>query len=104
MATPAHGAYCASKAAILHLTRVMALEWARFNVQVNAIAPGYVATDLNAETRADAALTERIIRRIPAQRMAEAGEIGPLAVFLASSASDFMTGSTLLFDGGHAAR
>jgi 2-deoxy-D-gluconate 3-dehydrogenase len=104
MATPAHASYCASKAAILQLTRVLALEWARFNVQVNAIAPGYVATDLNAETRQDAALTERIISRIPARRMAEADEIGALAVLLASEASDFMTGSTLVIDGGHAVR
>jgi 2-deoxy-D-gluconate 3-dehydrogenase len=104
MATPAHGAYCASKAGIVQLTRVLALEWAPFNVQVNAIAPGYVATDLNAETRQDAGLTQRIVRRIPAGRMAEAEEIGPLAVLLASSASDFMTGSTLVIDGGHAAR
>jgi 2-deoxy-D-gluconate 3-dehydrogenase len=104
MATPAHGAYCASKAAILQLTRVLALEWAPFNVQVNAIAPGYVATDLNAGTRADPALTEKIVRRIPARRMAEPDEIGPLAVLLASAASDFMTGSTLVIDGGHAAR
>jgi 2-deoxy-D-gluconate 3-dehydrogenase len=104
MATPAHAAYCASKAGILQLTRVLALEWAPFNVQVNAIAPGYVATDLNAETRKDAALTEKIVRRIPARRMAEPDEIGPLAVLLASAASDFMTGSTLVIDGGHAAR
>ena len=104
LATPAHGAYCASKAAILSLTRVLALEWAPFNVQVNAIAPGYVATDLNAETRRDIALTETIVRRIPARRMAEADEIGPLAVLLASEASSFMTGSTLVIDGGHAAR
>jgi 2-deoxy-D-gluconate 3-dehydrogenase len=104
VAIPAHGAYCASKAAILQLTRVLALEWAPFNVQVNAIAPGYVATDLNAETRKDAALTERIVRRIPARRMGEADEIGPLAVLLASAASDFMTGSTLVIDGGQAAR
>ena len=104
MATPAHGAYCASKAGILQLTRVLALEWAPFNVQVNAIAPGYVATELNAETRNDAALTDKILRRIPARRMAEPDEIGPLAVLLASPASDFMTGSTLVIDGGHAAR
>jgi 2-deoxy-D-gluconate 3-dehydrogenase len=104
MATPAHGAYCASKAGILQLTRVLALEWAPFNVQVNAIAPGYVATDLNAATRSNAALTDKILRRIPARRMAEPDEIGPLAVLLASAASDFMTGSTLVIDGGHAAR
>ena len=104
MATPDHSAYCASKAAILHLTRVLALEWAPFNVQVNAIAPGYVATDLNAETRQDAVLAEKIVRRIPARRMAEADEIGPLAVYLASAAADFVTGSTLVIDGGHSAR
>ena len=104
VATPGHAAYCASKAAILQLTRVLALEWAPFNVQVNAIAPGYVSTDLNAGMRADPDLTERVVRRIPAGRMAEPDEIGPLAVLLASPASDFMTGSTVVIDGGHAAR
>lgn len=93
-------AYSASKAGILQLTKVLALEWARSNVQVNAIAPGYVATDLNTEFRDDEELTSRILRSIPARRMAAADEIGPLAVLLASPASDYLTGSVLVADGG----
>lgn len=100
MAAPGFSAYCASKAAILQLTRVLALEWARFGVQVNAIAPGYVATDLSADVRANPELESRILQRIPARRMADASEIGPLAVLLASSQSDYMTGSVLVVDGG----
>ncbi|MGH9035877.1 MAG: SDR family NAD(P)-dependent oxidoreductase [Acidimicrobiia bacterium] len=104
VAAPDYAVYCASKAAIHQFTRVLALEWAPFNVQVNAIAPGYVATDFNADVREDRELTERIVRRIPARRMGDPAEIGPLAVLLASPESDFMTGSTLVIDGGHSAR
>ena len=100
MASSGFSAYCASKAAILHLTRVLALEWARYGVQVNAIAPGYVMTDLSADVRADPTLESRILQRIPARRMADAAEIGPLAVLLGSSLSDYMTGSVLVIDGG----
>lgn len=100
MAASGFSAYCASKAAILHLTRVLALEWARHGVQVNAIAPGYVATDLSADVRADPAMETRVLQRIPARRMADAAEIGPLAVLLASNRSDYMTGSVLVADGG----
>lgn len=102
MATSGFSAYCASKAGLIQFTKVLALEWARHNIQVNAIAPGYVATDLNTDLREDTARTEKIISRIPVRRMAEAREIGPLAVLLASSASDFMTGSVLVVDGGEA--
>ncbi|BBY83093.1 2-deoxy-D-gluconate 3-dehydrogenase [Mycolicibacterium pulveris] len=100
MAVPGFSAYCASKAAILHLTRVLAIEWARHGVQVNAIAPGYVETDLSADVRENPELKDRVLQRIPARRMADAAEIGPLAVLLASSQSDYMTGSVLVIDGG----
>lgn len=100
MATSGFSAYCASKAGIIHFTKVLALEWARDNVQVNAIAPGYVVTDLNTDLREDESRTAKIVSRIPARRMAEAREIGPLAVLLASSASDYMTGAVLVTDGG----
>lgn len=93
-------AYAASKAAILQLTKVLALEWAKNNVQVNAIAPGYVRTDMNTEILADELFEAKILQRIPARRMAAAAEIGPLAVLLASSASDYLTGSVLVIDGG----
>ncbi len=100
---PQFAAYCASKAGVINLTRVLALEWARHGVQVNAIAPGYMETDMNAELRSDPEQTERILRGIPARRMARPEEIGPLVVYLASGVADFMTGETLVIDGGESA-
>jgi NAD(P)-dependent dehydrogenase (short-subunit alcohol dehydrogenase family) len=71
---------------------------------VNALAPGYVATDLNADVRADADVESRIVRSVPARRMGRAEEMGPWVVLLASSASDYMTGETVTIDGGLTAR
>jgi 2-deoxy-D-gluconate 3-dehydrogenase len=99
-----HAAYSASKAAVVAFTRCMAMEWARHNVQVNALAPGYFATDLNAQVRADPQALERIVRGVPARRMGEVDELAPWAVLLASSASDFMTGETVVIDGGQSAK
>jgi NAD(P)-dependent dehydrogenase (short-subunit alcohol dehydrogenase family) len=99
-----HAAYCASKAGVVGFTRAMAVEWARYGVQVNALAPGYVETDLNAEVRADPEAEARIVRSVPARRMGTAGEFGPWAVLLASPASDYMTGETVTIDGGLTAR
>jgi 2-deoxy-D-gluconate 3-dehydrogenase len=93
-------AYCASKAAIVQLTKALALEWAPFGVQVNAIAPGYFETAFNTELRARPELLDRVLRRVPARRMGRPEELGPLAVLLASSASDFLTGETVVIDGG----
>ena len=93
-------AYCASKAAVIQFTRVAALELARDGIQVNAIAPGYVETDMTAEALADESVRERINRRIPAQRVAQPEELGPLVTFLASAESDYMTGETITMDGG----
>lgn len=104
MGVPNFSSYCASKAAIVNLTRAAAVEWASLDVQVNALAPGYVETDMNAAVRGDEELNEKVVRQIPARRMARPEELGPLAVYLASSASDFMTGETLVFDGGQAAK
>jgi NAD(P)-dependent dehydrogenase (short-subunit alcohol dehydrogenase family) len=101
---PGHAAYCASKAAVVSFTRTMAVEWARHNVQVNALAPGYVATDLNAELRADEDAQARILRSVPARRMGEPEEMAPWIVLLAGPASDFMTGETVVVDGGQTAR
>ena len=95
-----HAAYSSSKAAVIAFTRSMAVEWARYNVQVNAIAPGYFATDINAELREDDAATQAVIRRIPARRMGRPEELAPWVLLLASDASDFMTGETLVIDGG----
>jgi NAD(P)-dependent dehydrogenase (short-subunit alcohol dehydrogenase family) len=99
-----HAAYCASKAGVVAFTRTMAVEWARYGVQVNALAPGYVETDLNADVRADPDAAARIVRSVPARRMGVADEFGPWAVLLASPASDYMTGETVTIDGGLTAR
>lgn len=92
--------YCASKAGVLHLTRAMALELARHRIRANALAPGYVATELNADFLASAA-GERLKARIPQQRFGRPEDLdGPL-LLLASEAGRFMTGSVLTADGGH---
>lgn len=99
-----HAAYCASKAAAVSFTRVMAVEWARHGVQVNALAPGYFATDLNAELRADSESLATVLRAVPARRMGEAHELAAWLLLLAGPASDFMTGETIVVDGGQTAR
>jgi len=97
--------YSATKGAIIAFTRTLGVEWARHNVQVNAIAPGWFATDMSAPAFApdNPKVAERLLRDIPMRRTGNAEEIGPLAVYLASAASDFMTGQTLFLDGGHSA-
>lgn len=100
---PGYAAYAASKGGIVALTRTLGVEWARHGIQVNAIAPGWFVTEMNREAFADARVRERLIRDVPARRTGRVEEIGPLAVYLASSASDFMTGQTLFLDGGHSA-
>lgn len=93
-------AYAASKAAVLHLTRALAIELARHSIRVNALAPGYVETDLNQAFFASDA-GQAMIRRIPQRRLGNPEELdGPL-LLLASDASSFMTGAVLTVDGGH---
>ncbi|KAA9162654.1 glucose 1-dehydrogenase [Amycolatopsis acidicola] len=99
-----HAAYSASKAGVLAFTRSMAVEWSRHGIQVNAIAPGYFATDLNAGMRADDAVMDKVLRAIPARRMGEPGEIKPWLLLLAGPESDFMTGEYLVLDGGQTIR
>lgn len=94
------GAYATSKAAVLHLTRSMALEWARFGIRVNAIAPGYFATEIN-DAFLESDLGLEMMTRIPIRRFGNIEELcGPL-ILLASDASTYMTGSTITVDGGH---
>ncbi len=97
---PRYAAYCASKAAVEGLTRSLASEWARHGIQVNCLAPGYMNTDIPREALADERRRNLFLSKIPLRRIGEAEEIGPLAVYLASSASDFMTGQTVYIDGG----
>ena len=92
--------YCASKAGLIHLTRAMALELARHGIRVNALAPGYVQTELNRDFLASAA-GERLMARIPQRRFGRLDDLdGPL-LLLACDAGAFMTGSVLAVDGGH---
>ncbi len=100
---PGYSVYSASKSVITGFTRALAVEWARHSIQVNAIAPGWFVTDMNADAFGDPRVRERLLRDIPARRTGRLDEIGPLVVYLASAASDFMTGQTLFLDGGHSA-
>jgi 2-deoxy-D-gluconate 3-dehydrogenase len=96
--------YCASKAAVIGFTKAMALEWATSGVQVNAIAPGYFETEFNAELREDESAAAKVIKRIPAGRMARPDELISLVLYLASPASNFMIGETIVIDGGESVR
>ncbi len=89
-----------AEAGIISLTRALAVEWARDNIQVNALAPGWFVTPMNEAAFADSKISERLLRNVPMRRTGRLEEIGPLAVYLASSASDFMTGQTIFLDGG----
>lgn len=97
-------AYTASKSALAGVTKLLANEWAAKGVNVNAIAPGYIATDNTAPLRADEKRNHDILTRIPAGRWGEPGDIGGAAVFLASRASDYVNGIVLPVDGGWLAR
>lgn len=96
--------YAATKGALVALSRALAVEWARHGVTVNAIAPGYFRTDLNAAALDDPEVADRIVKKIPLRRVGKPAELGPLLVYLASDASSFMTGSVLVIDGGQVAR
>lgn len=92
--------YAVSKAALIHLTRAMSLELARFRVRVNAIAPGYIETDLNREFFESPA-GEAMIKRVPQRRLGRLDELDGSLLLLASDASSYMTGSVIVVDGGH---
>ena len=100
---PGYTVYGATKGGVIALTRALGVEWARHNIQVNAIAPGWFVTEMNEAAFSNPRIAERLTRDVPARRTGRPEEIGPLAIFLASSASDFMTGQTLFLDGGHSA-
>ena len=96
--------YTAAKSAVAGITRGLANEWAKHGINVNAIAPGYMATDNTAPIRADAARAETILARIPAGRWGEPEDLQGCVVFLASRASDYMHGTIVCVDGGWMAR
>ncbi|MBP8604615.1 MAG: 2-dehydro-3-deoxy-D-gluconate 5-dehydrogenase KduD [Phycisphaerae bacterium] len=96
--------YTASKSAVMGLTRLMACELAKYNIQTNAIAPGYMATDNTKPLRDDPVRNKAILDRIPAGRWGTPEDLKGVAVFLASAASDYMNGYTVAVDGGWLAR
>ena len=100
LGVPRYAAYSASKAAVDGLTRSLAAEWAKHGIQVNCLAPGYMNTDIPRAAMADADTRERFLSKVPARRLGEPAEAAALAVYLASPASDFMTGQTVYLDGG----
>ena len=96
--------YTASKSGVMGLTRILANEWSAHNINVNAIAPGYFATNNTAALQADEKRNAEILGRIPAGRWGKPSDLGGAVVFLASAASDYIQGITLPVDGGWLAR
>jgi Dehydrogenases with different specificities (related to short-chain alcohol dehydrogenases) len=104
VALPTESVYCMTKAAINHLTRCLAVEWGRYNITVNAVAPTFINTPGTAEALADEAFRADVLSRIALGRIGEPMEVASAVVFLASPAASLITGDTLLIDGGWTAR
>ena len=92
--------YNASKAGLIHLTQALAMEWARYNIRVNAICPGYIETEMNSDFWKTPG-GQRLIERIPQRRIGQPEHLDGALLLLASEAGSFMTGSVLTVDGGH---
>ncbi|HZK75424.1 MAG TPA: glucose 1-dehydrogenase [Candidatus Kapabacteria bacterium] len=93
-------AYAAAKGGVMQLTKSLANEWAKYNINVNAIAPGYMLTDATAALRANTERSKQVFSRIPAGRWGEPEDIAGAILYLASSASDYVNGHVLVVDGG----
>jgi len=96
--------YSSSKGALIQFTKALSAEWASKGVQVNAIAPGAFETDAQKAVLESPEILEKRLRKIPVRRMGEVQEIGPLICYLASEASDFVTGSVFVIDGGESCK
>ena len=101
---PNRTSYSASKGAVIQLTRTLALEWAPYNITVNAICPGPFATEMNRPLMDNPQVYQTFVSKIPLGRWGEPKEIGGVAIFLASEASSFVTGATIYVDGGYTAQ
>lgn len=93
--------YTISKSALLGMTRGLALEWHKYNIRVNSLAPGWVESDLTAEVMTIPTLYQEILKKIPLNRFATPEELGKVAVMLASEAADYLVGETIWVDGGY---
>ena len=100
---PMMGVYCVSKAAVLMMTQVLAAELAADNIQVNAIAPGFVKTKFSQVLWSTDSIHDQLVRAVPQQRMAAPEEMTGIALYLASAASSYTTGATFVIDGGQLA-
>ncbi len=94
------GVYCVSKAAVIMLTQVMAKEWGQYNIRVNAIAPGIIKTRLSEALWKDPTVNVKAVASIPIMRLGEPEEVAGAVVFLASKAGSYITGETIVIDGG----
>jgi NAD(P)-dependent dehydrogenase (short-subunit alcohol dehydrogenase family) len=105
VALPTESVYCSSKAAIAHLTKCLAIEWGKYNIRVNAVAPTFISTPGTEKALADPAFRADTIERIAAlHRIGEPPEVAGAVVFLASPAASLITGHTIIIDGGWTAR
>lgn len=100
IARPTISPYAASKGGVRQLTKAMAVEWAPYDIQVNGITPGFIATEMNLPLMQDKTFNDFIVNRTPAKRWGKPEDIAQAAVFLASSGADFITGQILAVDGG----
>lgn len=101
VALPRQIAYCATKGALIQMTKVLAVEWIqKYNITVNAIAPGYIATDLTAGMRASKKISENLLQRTPIRRFGEPDEVVGAALYLASEFAGYTNGTVLIVDGG----
>ncbi len=100
VARPTISPYVASKGGVKMFTKAIAVEWAKYHIQANAIIPGYIETEMNAPLIADQAFNSKIVDRTPAARWGKPEEVAQAALFFASPASDFVTGQALAVDGG----
>lgn len=96
--------YLVAKAGVLHLTKGLAVEWAKYNIQVNAICPGYVITEINEKELSNEKIAAGLLQKFPMRRFGTVEEISGAAVFLSSDASNYMTGQHIVIDGGWTAQ
>ena len=96
--------YVSSKAGLVQMTRALAVEWGPYGITANCILPGPIATDINQAARQDPQINQQFLATMPLRRWGEPDEMGGLAVFLASDASSFVTGATIVIDGGRTAQ
>jgi len=101
---PDNSMYCVTKGGMMQLTKALAIEWARYNIRVNAICPGWIETNLTAPYMQDERVCAAGLRQIPLRRFGQPSDIGPMAVYLASDEAQWTTGQGFVVDGGQIAR